>query len=68
MSRRARPALPVLAVAEQLLAADEPGAAVLAPPGTSTTGVPPLLAERPGQGARIVVVEPRRLGARQHRG
>lgn len=61
-------ALPVLAVAEQLLAAlDEPGAAVLvAPPGTGkTTGVPPLLAERPwARGARIVVVEPRRLAAR----
>ncbi len=65
-----RPAdtLPVLAVADELLAAlDGTGAAVLvAPPGTGkTTGVPPLLAARPwADGSRIIVVEPRRLAAR----
>lgn len=61
-------ALPVLAVADELLdALDRRGAAVLvAPPGTGkTTGVPPLLVGRPWAGdGRIVVVEPRRLAAR----
>jgi ATP-dependent helicase HrpB len=61
-------ALPVLEVVDELMdALDAAGAAVLvAPPGTGkTTGVPPLLAQRPwAQDGRIVVVEPRRLAAR----
>jgi ATP-dependent helicase HrpB len=60
--------LPALAVIDELrVALEDPGAAVLvAPPGTGkTTAVPPaLLDEAWVGGARLLVVEPRRLAAR----
>nr|MBO2501695.1 ATP-dependent helicase HrpB [Thermoanaerobacterales bacterium] len=60
--------LPVVAVLDELRAAlADPGVAVLqAPPGAGkTTAVPPALLDEPWLGgARIVVLEPRRIAAR----